>query len=50
MPNADVTIDVTFVVENPETYAFISIASILILGGSVYWFIINKKKKSYIDE
>lgn len=50
MPNADVTIDVMFVVENPETYAFISVVVFAALGGSLYWFIANKKKKNYIEE
>lgn len=50
MPNADVTIDVIFVVENPETYAFISVVVFAAFGGSLYWFIANKKKKNYIEE
>lgn len=45
MPDADVTIEVTFVVENPETYAFISIVVVAALGGSSYWLITNRKKK-----
>ncbi len=50
MPNADVTIEVTFVVENPETYAFISVIVFAALGGSFYWFITSRKKKTYIEE
>ncbi len=50
MPNADVTIDVMFVVENPETYAFISVIVFAAFCGSIYWFVANKKKKNYIEK
>lgn len=44
MPNADVTIEATFSVKNPETYAFIGIALFaLFVGGAM--FIINKNNK-----
>lgn len=44
MPNADVLIEATFSVKNPETYAFISIAVVIILGLSVFLTVKFKKK------
>lgn len=44
MPNADVIIEATFYVKNPETYAFIGIAIIAILAGSIALFYTSKKK------
>lgn len=49
MPNADVTIEVTFVVENPETYAFIGITLIALLTLSVYLVIKSKSKLKKLD-
>lgn len=44
MPNADVTIEATFSVKNPETYAFIGISLFVLFIGSAM-FIVNKKNK-----
>lgn len=44
MPNADVTIEVSFYVKNPETYAFIGIAIVAILAVSVVAIYVSKKK------
>ena len=49
MPNADVTIEVTFYVENPETYAFIGIVVLALFGGSIALYLRNKNKKNYIE-
>ena len=50
MPNADVTIEVTFYVENPETYAFIGIAIIALLGISGWLYFKNRKQKEFIEK
>lgn len=44
MPNADVTIEATFSVANPETYAFIGITLVVLLVAGIM-FVINRKHK-----
>lgn len=49
MPNADVTIEATFIVENPETVAFISIILFIVLAISATIIYRNKKKLENIN-
>lgn len=50
MPNSNVTIEVTFLPENPETYTFIGIIFFVILGGSIALFLYSKTKVKKINE
>lgn len=49
MPNADVTIEVTFLPKNPETYGFIAVTIIVLLGLSLGIYLKSKKRKDFIE-
>lgn len=50
MPSADVTIEATFSVKNPETADVIIIIAILVIIASIAVYIKNKKKIEFINE